>query len=73
MFWGEGGVPAGFQTNCLLGFRPTVNEGAVKPLNWTSVGRKKGLMGIKLPRLSLWKGEQSGGKASRFYTVVSRV
>lgn len=57
----------------LLGFRPTVNEGAVKPLNWTSVGRKKGLMGIKLPRLSFWKGEQSGGKAGRFYTVVGRV
>lgn len=40
VFWGEGDVPAGFQTNHLLGFRPTVNEGAVKPLNWTSVGRK---------------------------------
>lgn len=39
-------------------------QAKVKGRNYHSLGRKKGLLGIKLPRASLGRGEKNGRKTS---------
>lgn len=63
-FWGEGSIP--------LGFRPNVTGGTVNSLNWITLWGER-FNGDQITKAFSLEGKQSGGKAGRFYMVVSRV